>query len=79
MINSTIKVNNITLGNTARVTLAQEQFDLLDDCEVENNFDECINDNLEEVFLKEINCTVPWVKNKKNICKVWLDIYKDPF
>ena len=72
MINSTIKVNNITLGNTARVTLAQEQFDLLDDCEVGNNFDECINDNLEEVLLKEINCTVPWVKNKKNICKVWL-------
>ena len=58
------------LGSTARVTLSQNQIRLLDGCQEENNFDECIDQKLGDVLVKEINCTVPWLSRKKNICKV---------
>ena len=52
------------------MTLSQNQIRLLDGCQEENNFDECIDQKLGDVLVKEINCTVPWLSRKKNICKV---------
>ena len=64
------------LGSTARVTLSQNQIRLLDGCQEENNFDECIDQKLGDVLVKEINCTVPWLSRKKNICKVCIQTIK---
>ena len=60
-------------GNTVKVTINQYQNVLLDRCEDETDFDECIDEKLHEILVKEVNCSVPWLSNKKNICKVWYD------
>ena len=41
----------------------------LNDCVDDVIYDECIDDNIDKILRDEVNCTVPWLKNKKNICK----------
>ena len=41
------------------------------DCEEESNYDRCIDRLLYQVLKEEVNCTVPWVTNNNNICKVY--------
>ena len=57
-------------GSTARVTIKQERIELLGECEEEENFDGCLDEKLGQILKKEVNCSVPWLLNKKNICKV---------
>ena len=58
------------IGNSAKVTITQEQNVLLEKCEHGIDFDECLDLELHSILLKNVNCSVPWLSNKKNICKV---------
>ena len=58
-------------GSTARVSVNQEQVLVSGDCESEEpDYDQCIDRSLYQVLKEEVNCTVPWVANNNNICKV---------
>ena len=61
----------IFLGSTARVSINQEQVLVSGDCDSDqSNYDQCIDRSLYQVLKEEVNCTVPWVSNNNNICKV---------
>ena len=62
-----------SLGTESKYTVSHEVITLLEGpgkcaSNSEKYYDECMYDNLYQLMMNEIGCTVPWVNNKTDIC-----------
>ena len=64
------------LGTTSRVSLKIDQEQrMAEDCEpVGYHYDQCLDRSIRQLLKEKTNCTVPWLYQNKDICKVRLEL-----
>ena len=60
---------SIALGSSAKISINNELIVKIDNCNSHYNFDQCMDRSLGVLLESSMNCTVPWVGDKKKICK----------
>ena len=57
------------------LNLIQEEVMAEGDCESAGyNYDQCLDSSIRQLLKEETNCTVPWLYQNKDICKVSLGV-----
>ena len=60
----------VTLGKFTGQRVGHEINKQLKNCVPDYDFDDCIYQRLYEISMEKVGCTVPWMKNKSNICTI---------